>query len=363
MKEALERWPKLREIGDLDAPCGNEEWMELITCAYYILYYSNWDDTVTPFIQYYDANPTLAAFDLVNQTLPELYDIRHAPVYDYYGEILTIDQASVRSMNILDGETIKRNLWEVVSNLAEASLTDENEALRAYPAVVPFLREKMQFDGLNLELNIGRSLMLVQIPFLETKLIKDRLASLNQGFLEVETMVDDCIAENWPNLAPFRNIGRLTFHAERYTIREMAKMVCNLAMELQRAKTYLNNLENSAAVSSQDIEQTFDSYSASVEEAQRYYLEHIPGGQISLYTAMHYSLLSALPLEEGIAWENEVDKAINALRKNRVSNRAIQHAEESGRIEGSMLRAAHGTAQRSAIESSNTNLIPRSGNI
>lgn len=357
--DIVQRWPKILEIGNMQFLCSNELRVSLLFCAYHVIIYPDMEDAVTETMKAYAQHPALAVQAITKATWSSLYEFRHARIYDYYGTLITIGQAVTLSLNYVRSEAIEQTLMEMESELTKVYNTDVDEALLAYPELLPFQHENIEVDGVHLEFSIRRAVLLTQVSMFNTNSIKDTLVALNQGFLAAETMVDNYIAENWPHLVPFQNIGRLTNNAEPHTIREFAKMVHNPAMTFRRATIHLNFLEDSIATSSQNFEQMVDSFSVSVQEAQSNYLEHIPGGRISVYTALLYSTNPVLSPEERAAWTNEIAEAMKVLRNNRASSRAIQPDLEAGRIEEAMPRAPPKIAQSSVVQSSNSNLASR----
>lgn len=344
MDAVLRKWPQLFEFGRLDVVCGDEH-IELFFCAYRAVHYQspNLENTVTHTIQSFAVDLASVRLNLLGQLGPRFKYFQDAPVYDYYGEILTLGQAAVRSLNILDGQVIQETLKEVARSLSGATLANVISELRVYPEVALFQQETIQINGVNLDLSIQGALLLLQIPLLQTESIKNMLTSLDQGFLEAEPMVDGFIAERWPDLVPFKNMGRLTYDAKPNTIRNFAKLVLNPAMDFQEAKAYLNELQISAAAPSQNLEEIYALNSDDVNEAQNNYLDSVPGGRISIYTAMQYSLLSAIPRQERTAWEGQITFAMSGLRNNR--------QEGAVRIEGSSLRAVQGTPSSPVVRS------------
>lgn len=313
VSEIVQRWPGILDIGRLSIQCTDSESIDLINCAYHVILNLDAEDHVTPLMEKYSQNVEAYIDSEMLAALPTLYEFRNARVFDYDGEIITLHQAFHYSLHAIGGDHIDDNLENIYTYIQQFSDDVVDGIIYSFSGVANYKYEMLFVEGMNMGFTIELSAYLLENPFVDATLLREKLEDISRDQSIAEQQVDGYIAQNYPNLVDIKNIGRFKEGYEHETIRYYVLMDLNPALEAPIAQNTWKTMNLEVAASAIYFDNVVSIRYGHCRQLLSGFMQNVPGDEITFYTALKYSSSPRLLRAEKRKWVSAIETQLAAL--------------------------------------------------
>lgn len=314
MSSIVERWPDILKIGRVGIYCTGAVFIKLINCAYFVMRNPQAEDRVTAMMNQFRENQIDFISAKMQKSWPTLRIFEVARVYDDYGDVITLQHAYFKSLNVIDGRQFEEKLQNINIAMAQVSYDKLEQGISRFPKLIRYKNEMMFINGVNTKISIFMAGNLIHNEHVNSESFQEKLQALNQGFADTKDNVDGFIQQYYPLLVDFKDIGPFDPRIQQKTVRYYAQMVINPYLEDPLPRTFLNNINEGAAIAlNRDINFMIATKYEHCWDILSRNIQNVPGRGISFHTALRYAANPRLVPEDKSKWDYEINSQLRAL--------------------------------------------------
>lgn len=312
--DVVEKWQYIWEVGNAIIPCTESIQLSVLQCAYFVLQNPNVPQLLSKFIEEYNQNPIRKVNKLIRSARENAIHFKNAKVFSYYGRLITLRDARRLSFNSATGGAVYKALEDKQAEMDAVIQNEVSHPILNLPEIWNIKFEPLFIHGIDMGICIEEATQLMQVSLLDTKFLIDGVRAVNEAFVTAENDVDTYIQQNWPSLVELKHISMLgSTRQNHYTIRYMAKVVYSQILPSIQYRELLDQYEEGAAATLQKLN-SFETLSyQGMQYLKNYQLKHAPGGAISIYMAILFTLHPSLPQMDCLFWKAAINKAFLSI--------------------------------------------------
>lgn len=340
----LKRWPRILEVGNVEIACTRQHYDKALQCAYIVLRKPDLEEYLSKFMENYIASYNhLREMDRgVWMPIRPFFSLK---LYSHYGEEISLQKAVELTSRSAIGEIVLQNLYSIRESFLQISVQDESHSILDLPEIWAIREENMYVDGKKIDCSILRATHLLQVPMLQTKIIRESIHAISDAFVAADKIVDDYILQHWPNLANFKKLGMWhEKNPEHHSIRYLAKMAINTIFPSEEYKALLDQHEAGALEIQMRVVKFSKLSFQGLQYLKQFKMKNSIGG-ITAHTALMFAMHPDLAPEEREEWMDYVNKNLFSILTSLQSpaSRIAQHQLSNLKLQsrGKSISAIH----------------------